>query len=171
MESKWNAEIEFINGLLEDDVRNNSAWNQRWFVTHRGSKSIPFAIDDARQELSFSICKAEQDPYNESPWKYFVAVIKEQFRLIGTTPEFASLIGVSEKALEETKANFEQKSKKDGMECTNLIAAHIDILEMKGDKTSIASAIEFAKLLESRYDPVRKKYWKLRAQQLEVVTK
>jgi hypothetical protein len=57
------------------------------------------------------------------------------------------------------------------MECTNLIAAHIDILEMKGDKTSIASAIEFAKLLESRYDPVRKKYWKLRAQQLEVVTK
>lgn len=149
-ESKWNAEIEFINGLLEDDVRNNSAWNQRWFVTHRGSKSIPFPIEDARQEVIFSISQAQQDPYNESPWKYFVALIKEQFRLIGTSPKFVSLIDYSEKALKETKENFEQESSKDGMECTHLIAAHIDILEMKGDGASVSRAMEFAKLLESR---------------------
>lgn len=157
--------------MLEDDVRNNSAWNQRWFVTHRGSKSIPFPIEDARQEVIFSISQAQQDPYNESPWKYFVALIKEQFRLIGTSPKFVSLIDYSEKALKETKENFEQESSKDGMECTHLIAAHIDILEMKGDGASVSRAMEFAKLLESRYDPVRKKYWKLRAQQLEVVAK
>lgn len=27
-----NGEIEYLNTLLEDDVRNNSAWNHRFFV-------------------------------------------------------------------------------------------------------------------------------------------
>lgn len=28
----WDSELEFVENLLEDDVRNNSAWNQRHFV-------------------------------------------------------------------------------------------------------------------------------------------
>lgn len=28
----WDNELEFVENLLEDDVRNNSAWNQRHFV-------------------------------------------------------------------------------------------------------------------------------------------
>lgn len=28
----WDNELEFVESLLEDDVRNNSAWNQRHFV-------------------------------------------------------------------------------------------------------------------------------------------
>ena len=28
----WNDELEFVETLLEEDVRNNSAWNQRHFV-------------------------------------------------------------------------------------------------------------------------------------------
>mmetsp|Transcript_27858 Transcript_27858/g.41309 ORF Transcript_27858/g.41309 Transcript_27858/m.41309 type:complete len:314 (+) Transcript_27858:3-944(+) len=169
MESKWTAEIEYINDLLEADVRNNSAWNQRWLVSHRGSKSKPFPVEAASEEVNFVISKAREDPYNESPWRYFVALIKEQFRLIASSPEFVSLVDTCENALKEVKEKFELESKKDGMECTHLIAAHIDILEMKGDEDSLSSAVEFAILLESRYDPVRKKYWKLRAQQLQVV--
>lgn len=31
----WKNEMEFVNKLLADDIRNNSAWNQRYFViTH-----------------------------------------------------------------------------------------------------------------------------------------
>jgi protein farnesyltransferase/geranylgeranyltransferase type-1 subunit alpha len=168
MDSKWTAEIEYINDLLEADVRNNSAWNQRWLVTHRGSKSKPLPVETASDEVNFVISKAQEDPYNESPWRYFIALIKEQFRLIASSPEFISLIDTCENSLKEVKESFELESKKDGMECTHLIAAHIDILEMKGDEDSLSSAVEFAHLLESRYDPVRQKYWKLRAQQLVV---
>lgn len=28
----WDKELEFVEDLLEEDVRNNSAWNQRHFV-------------------------------------------------------------------------------------------------------------------------------------------
>lgn len=28
----WDNELEFVENLLEEDVRNNSAWNQRHFV-------------------------------------------------------------------------------------------------------------------------------------------
>lgn len=28
----WDNELEFVETLLEEDVRNNSAWNQRHFV-------------------------------------------------------------------------------------------------------------------------------------------
>jgi protein farnesyltransferase/geranylgeranyltransferase type-1 subunit alpha len=30
----WDNELTYINRLLEEDVRNNSAWNQRYFITH-----------------------------------------------------------------------------------------------------------------------------------------
>ena len=28
----WEGELEYISRLITDDVRNNSAWNQRYFV-------------------------------------------------------------------------------------------------------------------------------------------
>ena len=31
----WDNELEYVNKLLADDIRNNSAWNQRYYViTH-----------------------------------------------------------------------------------------------------------------------------------------
>ena len=28
----WDGELAFIEKLISDDIRNNSAWNQRYFV-------------------------------------------------------------------------------------------------------------------------------------------
>ena len=28
----WQQELEVVNSLLHEDVRNNSAWNQRFFI-------------------------------------------------------------------------------------------------------------------------------------------
>ena len=161
---------------MKEDVRNNSAWNQRWFVAHRGSKSktkssTPFSLARAQDEMRFAIEKAKIDPYNESPWKYFIAILKEQASTSRQTigeedkeeEEFLKFLALCEKEVEETKASFEVESKKDGMECIHLIAAHVDILEMKGGEDSRAKALGFIRSLESRYDPIRKKYWRLRA--------
>lgn len=29
-----NFELSVVDGLLQEDLRNNSAWNHRWFVLH-----------------------------------------------------------------------------------------------------------------------------------------
>jgi protein farnesyltransferase/geranylgeranyltransferase type-1 subunit alpha len=153
--------------LLLDDVRNNSAWNQAWFVSHRGSKSAPFSLAQAEREVAFAIEKAKIDPYNESPWKYFIAIIKEQSRRIGiSSEEFKTFLATCEKSVEDTKVSFERGTNKDGMECTHLISAYVDILEMNGSPACIEKALGFVEALEKRYDPIRKKYWKLRADNL-----
>jgi protein farnesyltransferase/geranylgeranyltransferase type-1 subunit alpha len=36
----WGDELSFIDGLLTDDVRNNSAWNHRYFVVFRNQDDI-----------------------------------------------------------------------------------------------------------------------------------
>lgn len=42
----WDNELEFVENLLEDDVRNNSAWNQRHFViSHTTGFSDPALLD------------------------------------------------------------------------------------------------------------------------------
>lgn len=42
----WDNELEFVENLLEDDVRNNSAWNQRHFViSHTTGFSDPALLE------------------------------------------------------------------------------------------------------------------------------
>lgn len=42
----WDNELEFVESLLEDDVRNNSAWNQRHFViSHTTGFSDPALLE------------------------------------------------------------------------------------------------------------------------------
>lgn len=42
----WDKELEFVENLLEDDVRNNSAWNQRHFViSHTTGFSDPAVLE------------------------------------------------------------------------------------------------------------------------------
>lgn len=168
MANKWKEEIDYVDQLLNEDIRNNSAWNQRWFVVHRGSKSTFISLVAARKEVQFSISKALLDPYNESAWRYFVALVKEQRQAMGkTSSEFIDFLISCEDNLTDTKKTFEEQSKKDGMECIHLIAAYIDILDMKGDEHSISKAREFAEELGNRYDTVRRKYWMLRCKQLQ----
>lgn len=34
----WDKEMEFVDRLLEDDVRNNSVWNHRYYVVSRSQE-------------------------------------------------------------------------------------------------------------------------------------
>lgn len=79
--------------MLEEDVRNNSAWNQRWFVIENtsGVRSAFFAIavivqsanlpprrgsveqfteDVISREIEFAFKQLEKAVSNESPWNY-----------------------------------------------------------------------------------------------------
>lgn len=181
MPQKWREEIMFINELLEDDVRNNSAWNQRWFVSHVGKKSGSgsslFSLDQAKVEVGYALEKASLDPYNESPWKYFIAIIKEQFRSSAADAEsepesnpdseFRLFLDECQSNTEKIKTRFEEQFKKDGMQCTHLVSTLVDILEIKGDEKSLREALDLVQALETRYDPIRRKYWKMRGDKLK----
>lgn len=35
----WAHELEYVEKLIKEDVRNNSAWNQRFFITSKGPRT------------------------------------------------------------------------------------------------------------------------------------
>lgn len=45
----WQAELEYVNELLESDVRNNSAWNHRWFTVF--AREIPTSEAVVKREI------------------------------------------------------------------------------------------------------------------------
>lgn len=46
--SLWGDELGYVDSLIQDDLRNNSAWNQRYFVV---SNTTGFSDDVIRKEV------------------------------------------------------------------------------------------------------------------------
>ena len=66
--SLFENELEYVERLLEEDIRNNSAWNQRFFVNQNIHKKIDG--DLLNKELEFTMKAIEKVPGNESAWNY-----------------------------------------------------------------------------------------------------
>lgn len=106
-------------------MRNNSAWNQRWFAAHRGSQQ-PLDAENVRLEADYAIKGAELDPYNESSWRYLIGIVREEPSL---TAEY------EKKAAGLRQVLVDAERDPDG--CANLTSARIDMLEMLGDDESL----------------------------------
>ena len=77
--------------MSNDDHRSNSAWNQRWIVSHRGNM-IALLIDDAKAEEDNAFDSSKIDPHNKSPQRSFIGVSSEQHkRIADETSDFFKL--------------------------------------------------------------------------------
>lgn len=63
----FDAELDFVTNLIYEDVRNNSAWNQRFFVL----SNIPNLKQECLEmDMAFTWTQIELAMSNESPWNY-----------------------------------------------------------------------------------------------------
>lgn len=168
LEEEWVKEIEFAECMVQKDVRNNSAWNQRWYAAHRGNLKEPLSLQVVDNEVEYALAGARMDPYNESPWRYLVAVVKEQMKV--NREVMTPLLKEYEEKIDGVKSVLVDAGR-DTESCPNMISATVDILEFRGDQSSLQRASELtAKLVDC--DPIRKKYWQFRLKQLnEVLSK
>ena len=60
------GELEYVERLIDEDIRNNSAWNQRFFLL----VNVPIKSDVLDRELKFTMDKIKKVPGNESSWNY-----------------------------------------------------------------------------------------------------
>ena len=67
MRSLFDQELEYTEHLLNEDIRNNSAWNQRYFVISNTTKFEQNIID---REIDYALDKIELVKGNESAWNY-----------------------------------------------------------------------------------------------------
>jgi protein farnesyltransferase/geranylgeranyltransferase type-1 subunit alpha len=80
----WRRELEYTELLLEDDLRNNSAWNQRFFVLSNAPEAEAFSPLEGSSsgcgpwsprrryhaEVDFVATKLRLAPHNDSAWAY-----------------------------------------------------------------------------------------------------
>lgn len=74
--SLYDNELAYVESLLEDDVRNNSAWNQRYFVI---SNTTTFTPNIIQREIDFTFEKIVLVPGNESAWNYLRGYLQNFF--------------------------------------------------------------------------------------------
>ena len=178
--SVWEDEMIFVDQLIQNDVRNNSAWNQRWFTSHHGGGGggAKHVLDEktALCEADYALLMGRMDPHNESSWRYLFAIIKEQVHTLKDGDKITSLLFKYYEKIYEIETNFFQEHHNNNhtdsnttMKCIpNLTTILIDLLEYIGDPTSIRKAIELAKGLATKYDVIRQRYWNLRISKLEM---
>lgn len=156
MDQLFLDEVKYSNDLIVEDCRNNSAWNQRWFAAHRGKRDV-LSEEMARQEADYAIEIASIDPYNESPWRYLIGILKEQ-----NSP---AMVTHYLEAAEDIKQVLEDAGR-DQEACANLNSALIDMLEMTGTTECLDEAVEKCKAMAAQHDLIRRKYWDFRVEEL-----
>ncbi len=63
----FDKELKYVTRLIKDDVRNNSAWNERYFVL---SNSPNLTKENLELDIQFTWTQIELAMSNESPWNY-----------------------------------------------------------------------------------------------------
>lgn len=63
----FDGELDYVDRLLEEDARNNSAWNQRHFTI---TQTTGFTPDVIEREVKYAKKAISKVIGNESPWSY-----------------------------------------------------------------------------------------------------
>ncbi|MQM13446.1 hypothetical protein Taro_046371 [Colocasia esculenta] len=71
----WEDELDYCCQLLDDDIFNNSAWNQRYFVITR-SPLLGGLQGTRESEGRYAVEAILKNPENESPWRYLRGLYK-----------------------------------------------------------------------------------------------
>ncbi|KAF9402834.1 CAAX geranylgeranyltransferase alpha subunit [Podila epigama] len=151
----WTEELAYTDELLAIDVRNNSAWNQRFYAITMGPQGL--TTDAAQSEIDYAKAKIERTPSNESPWVYLAGILRKASRPMSEIKDFC------EGLLSIPRANFSP-------------FLHSTLLEVyeeeaKATKTaqSVTKAKETAVMLAEKVDTIRAKYWNWRKSQLNSI--
>jgi len=152
--SEWGGELDYVNRLLGQDVRNNSAWNQRYFVISNTSK---YTGDVIKEELRYTLGQIDSVPHNESAWNYLRGVLED-----------------SELYVVEVRQFCDRLYSKEGIRSPHLLAYMIDMYDawlegeiVKGGGAEgcpepsqlVHSMLKMCRELSDVHDTIRTQYW------------
>lgn len=177
-----------VDVLLNEDVRNNSAWNHRYLLhfaprqgpetammssyTLGGDKGRLDVVDEdvVDAELNYTQSKILLAPENRSPWLYARGVLRAASRPLSEWKGFASRF-ITEEFGDDNKAPIVHVKSSLALEWLADVfseeAADED-LEDEGKQEKVTEAVKMLELLKEKYDPIRKNYWNYKINQLSV---
>lgn len=147
------GELAETEKMIDEDVRNNSAWNHRFFLVNgrqNGSGVKDKSI--AQREIRFAQEAIRKTPQNQSPWNYLRGTLNTAGLPLNTTRDFA-----------EGFASLDHEDKITSSHALDLLAEIYASEE--GRKDEARQAYE---LLALKYDPIRANYWNYLKSRVEV---
>lgn len=150
--SLFDNELEFVDKLLSADVRNNSAWNQRYFVL----KHIGLTPETVQRELHYAMNRIRLIKNNESSWNFLRGLIESGNYSTSQFPDVET---------------FVEELYTAGNRSPYLLAFLVDMYSEKTLKIYEANSYddpevlarkvyEICDMLANHYDTIRYKYWK-----------
>uniref|UniRef100_A0A2P2JMZ6 Protein farnesyltransferase/geranylgeranyltransferase type-1 subunit alpha n=2 Tax=Rhizophora mucronata TaxID=61149 RepID=A0A2P2JMZ6_RHIMU len=86
----WEDELDYCNQLLEEDIFNNSAWNQRYLVVTQ-CPNLGGLRAMRESEVKYTTKAILANPENESPWTYLRGLYKGDTNSWINDPEISSI--------------------------------------------------------------------------------
>jgi len=151
----WEADLAFVHKLLVDDVFNNSAWNQRYFVLTRGGQHAANLTSVLCSELQYVSDMIRIAPLNEAAWSYARALPSGED---STTLE--QLVPLATAILESQPTNLQAI-----MTLTDAATEMSRAADTSKHDTHTAKALELLHRLV-KLDPMRERYWAWQVQEL-----
>ena len=149
------GELGDMDKLLDKDVRNNSAWNHRWYVVFgRADTEKVFADREVVQrELEYAQEKIRLAPQNQSPWNY----------IRGLSRKATGDASLPLRSLKEFASEFASVEEPDKIKSSHALDLLADAYAEEGKKVEASKSLD---LLATKYDPIRANYWNWRKSKL-----
>ncbi|EDW77590.1 uncharacterized protein Dwil_GK24478 [Drosophila willistoni] len=154
----YDDELRYVDRLICEDQRNNSAWNQRFFVL----KHLGFTPEVIQRELVYTMNRIRIIKNNESAWNFLVGVLRQsggddQYQL-NSHPEVVE---------------FSEELYNAGNRSPYLLAFLIDVyqeqaLHQKANNEQLARKVfTLCDDMATKHDVIRRKYWQYVASHLK----
>ncbi|PGH30547.1 protein farnesyltransferase/geranylgeranyltransferase type-1 subunit alpha [[Emmonsia] crescens] len=179
-------ELSDVETLINQDVRNNSAWNHRWMLKFgpRGDvdSGMPLGVDEQRghkgsldvvdeelidAELEYAKAKILLAPENRSPWAYARGVLRAAGRPLAELKGFAAKFILEEIEDDGAVVKYQVKSSLAVEWLADVYAEEAEKNDAEEEKERKAEAVKMLTLLKDKYDPIRKNYWDYRIRMLD----
>ncbi|KAG9050609.1 CAAX geranylgeranyltransferase alpha subunit [Tulasnella sp. UAMH 9824] len=173
----WAGELDFVDEMLRYDVRNNSAWHHRFFVTFENG--IREGEEDrqavARREIDYAKDKISYVPNNASVWNYLRGVLRTTQTPFKELETFVVPYTLSRPSASESEEAIDLENPRPlataELPCALAIELLADInLEKAANSDESAAdclkkADELFASLAGEHDTIRRKYWEYRRNQ------
>ncbi|KAF9078821.1 hypothetical protein BDP27DRAFT_1441192 [Rhodocollybia butyracea] len=161
----WIGELDFVEELLNDDIRNNSAWHHRFFTVWQSG--VREGEEDRERVLRRELIYVKQSislaPNNASAWNYLRGILDHNSipyqKMITFVQPYTLLL--DEQVADLVDLENPPPSKSAHLPCASAIEFLADIYEAEGGN-SMLKATELWKSLGNEHDISRKKYWEYR---------
>ncbi|KAF8069038.1 hypothetical protein FPV67DRAFT_1580714 [Lyophyllum atratum] len=166
-EDLWAGELDFVDTMLAQDVRNNSAWHHRFFVVFQSG--LREGETDrgrvVRRELTFVKQNIALVANNPSAWNYLRGILDTNNLPYSRLEDFVRPYTATTSESSNTDlVDLENPppSRSAQLPCPAAVEFLADIHEKEGGMDRVLQAVELWRSLADEHDTIRKKYWEYR---------